>query len=432
MRVRTLGILSLVCGVLALAPWMPRTSHSAAAAGSPGTIAYTTGDEIHLINADGSGDRRIWTNPSPSNGGVDSLVWKPDASEIAFSSSHEAPFSFFQADIYAIRPDGGGFRKVTNAPDMSTFAALPKGTVTVTVRNAYTGGGPFFVYVAGATAGQAVTVGGGASQTLTFNNVADFGPGVSQPVVAINGLYRWFTAGVAPDVQPGQTVNAGTLSIFGNGIRSFGARKPTWRSDGSRIGFVLGAGCSLDQVDANPPNGLNWQTLLNPNVSGFTCNLDWAPLASIANQIVYDDYGVEGHIWRTQEGSSDAGTQLVSYDGSNLVWWLKWLPDASGVLLSLKEGFDDANIYEYDFATQAVTQITHFTSEFAGVFSISPDGQYIVFERSTSPDNTPDLWIMRRDGSEMRLLVRGAARPSWSPRQPLILSNKLFVPLVRR
>ena len=431
MRTRSLKLISIVCAIAGLAAGMPMAARPATAAAIPGMIAYTDGDTIHLINPDGTDDHVIWNNPAPSTGGVDALVWKPDASEIAFVSSHEAPFSFFQSDLYAIRPDGSDYRKVTNAPDFSTFAGLPKGTVVITVRN-YNSDGPYLIYVAGAPTGQAVTVTGGASQTLTFTNVADFGPGIGQPVVAINGIYRWFTAGVAPDVQPGQTVNAGTLTISGGGIRSFGTRKPTWRADGSQIGFVLGAGCSLDAVAANPSNGLNWDTLLNPDVTGFTCNLDWAPRTTIANQILYDDYGFEGHIWRTTEGSSDAGTDLVDYNGANLVLWLKWLPDASGLLLSLKEGFDDANLYEYDFATDQVKQITHFTSEFAGIFSVSPDGQYIVFERSTNLDDTPDLWIMNRDGSNLRLLAHNAARPAWSPRQPLILSHKVFMPLILR
>lgn len=166
-----------------------------------------------------------------------------------------------------------------------------------------------------------------------------------------------------------------------------------------------------------------------PNVSGFTCGVDWAPLTSIANQIVYGDYeGINGYVYRATEGANAAGTQLINYDGANLLYWLKWLPDASGILVSIKESDTVANIYEYDFATQQVKQLTNFTNEYAGHFSVSPDGQYIAFDRYTDLANNPeqiaDLWIMNRDGSNMRLLARNAARPSWSQRQPLIFPTK--------
>ena len=79
-----------------------------------------------------------------------------------------------------------------------------------------------------------------------------------------------------------------------------------------------------------------------------------------------------------------------------------------------------------------MTQLTQFTDEFAIDVSVSPDGQWIVFERSsTNALTSGDLWLMRRDGTDMRLFVQNGMRPSWSLQAPQI-PNKVYAALVRR
>jgi len=106
----------------------------------------------------------------------------------------------------------------------------------------------------------------------------------------------------------------------------------------------------------------------------------------------------------------------------------------SGFLFTKGNFLDYANVYRYDFATSAATPLTQFTDEFAIDVSVSPDGQWIVFERSETNEFTAgDLWIMRWDGTEMRLLVQNGLRPSWSQHAlppPLIPRN--YIPLVLR
>src|SRR5215218_4043839 len=83
-----------------------------------GAIAYIRdASEIRLIDSNGKNDRSIWTHPDAKDPlGLHDLAWRPDGKELAFSSSHEALYSVYDADIYAIHPDGTGFRKITNAP----------------------------------------------------------------------------------------------------------------------------------------------------------------------------------------------------------------------------------------------------------------------------------------------------------------------------
>ena len=390
-----------------------------------GTIAYIRdGTEIRIINPDGTNDRRLWTHPDAKKPlGIDSLAWRPDGKELTFSSRHTAVASLYDADLYAISPEGSGLRKLTNPPDRSEYARFPKGTVSVTVRNdqpsykqSQASAGVFIVYVSGADEPQQITLPPGVTKTLVFNQVADFGK-TAQAVVAMWGNYRWFTPGV--DVRAGTTVKAPVFSITGDGIEYFGAYRPIWRQDGSRVSYRNGT-CTLNSVPVNPTPG---EYVYNPLFDGKnplgTCTWDWGPTPATANQLIYtENASGESAIFRITEGGKPPGEKLTAFSNIEyqLLFDLRWLPDASGLLFSNQTLMrDSANIFRYDFATRRTTQVTRLQNEFTGSFTISPDGQWIVFERSKTldDDRAIDLWITRIDGGSARLLVRNGSSPSW-------------------
>lgn len=395
-------------------------------------IAYIRdGMEIRVINPDGTNDRRLWTHPDAKKAlGIDSLAWRPDGKELVFSSRHAAAASLYDADLYAIQPDGSGLRKLTNPPQLSEFSGFPKGNVSVTVRNAQpvyqqsqASSGVFIVYVAGAAEPQQITLPPGATKTLLFNQVADFG-NMPQAVVAIWGNFRWFIPGV--DVRAGTTVKAPVFSITGDGIEYFGAFRPVWRHDGSRVSYRSGV-CTLNSVPRDPKAG---EYAFNPVFSGKhplgTCVWDWGPTASTANQLLYSENNSgDSSIFRITEGGKHPGEKLATYSNIayQLLFDLRWLPDASGFLFSNQTLMrDSANIFRYDFATRQVTQITQLQNEFTGAFSISPDGQWIVFERSKTldQDRAIDLWVVGMNGKNARLLTRNGFSPSWGHRSTQI------------
>src|SRR5688572_383215 len=230
-----------------------------------GMIAYIHNDsEIRLINQDGSNDHRIWTDPNIKLPlGIHDLAWRPDGKELAFSSSHESVISIYHADIYCIRPDGSGLRKITNAPEHKKLASYKKGTVTITLQNdhynfqsGYANAGIFTVYVAGAETPQQVILQPGSSKTVVFNNVADFG-NVAQAIVAMYGANRWF---MGLDVVAGKNTMAPVFSISGDGIPFFGAYRPVWKSDGSQISFRDGF-CKVTRSPSVPTIELPTQRL---------------------------------------------------------------------------------------------------------------------------------------------------------------------------
>lgn len=385
-------------------------------------IAYVRGStEIRLIKPDGTDDRQLWTHPDLKEQlGIFELAWKPDGTELAFSSAHEATSSPYLADIYSIRPDGSGVRRITNPPGRDGLGRFPKGSVTVNVSNfqpADVGSPSFIIYIEGATEPQRVSIPPGSSKTVTFDSVADLGKR-PQMLVAMFGKYRWFVPGV--DVVPGRNVRAPMFPITGEGYEMHGAFRPVWRADGTRISYRSGL-CQISSTSATPDPGT---PAFNPFFAGKnpmgTCTWDWGPTPATASQVIYTENSSGGsNIFKMTEGGAHPGTKLTAFSDLDyqLAMDLRWMPDSSGLLYSTVNTFrDSSNIFRYDFATKRTTPVTRLEKEFARQFSISSDGRSVVFERCSDreKDEGCDLWTIGVDGSGAMLLVKNGQRPAWS------------------
>jgi hypothetical protein len=410
----------------------------------PGTIAYIHNfQELHLIQPDGSQDRTIFT--APMVGSVQSAIeytaWRPDGAEIAFVSDMAQSVSLLQSDVFAIRPDGGGLRQITDPPLNSQLGSFQTGSVAVQVTNENVIDSLFIIYVQGAQQAQSTTVPAGTSKTVTFNNVAIF-PGQSQFPVAINGLTRWFGSPDTPTFQPGMT-NGASIDIADSGYDNFGAVLPAWRSDSQELDYHLGDTCVGEGIPTNPAPGSQWGDQLVQYVASM-CHITRGPTSGLTNQIVYWDYEGDfpnGAFMEATEGANQP-TMLFDTGYGGFMYGVDWLPDGSGFLFT----FDDSgschcsDVYSYNFASQQVNQLTHFSGEYAGNLSISPDGQQVVFEHfdvdpnpNLNPDAVPDLWLMNVNGTNPHLFLQDASDPAWgAPHTAAELPNKIFTPLLMR
>ena len=400
---------------------------SAPASSPRGTIAYVRDNkEIRLIQPDGTNDRRLWAHPRPdlaeNQGITGGLAWRPGGAELAFASGHEAVYSLYEADLYAVRPDGTGLRKLTNPPARADFARFPKGTVRVTVRNdpqnllIEQATGFFIVYVAGAAEPQTATVPPGRSQTLTFTGVADFGNNVLQPVVAMNGVYRWFTGA---DVRAGAAAQAVTLNIYGGGVRALGASLPMWRHDGTQVGYAMGcAGVWVMPADAAPGGGAGAQL---PATKEGACGWGWGPTQALADQVILAGGLGDNSLYLARVSGGDR-VKLLEYEGT--LFELRWHPDGSSLFFVTSAGSSGSSLNRYDFATKKVSKVKGFGDKTVRGMSISPDGEWVVVEFGKTLEETvlslvvtqktvPELWVMRLDGSGLRLLVKNGQAPSW-------------------
>lgn len=84
-------------------------------------------------------------------------------------------------------------------------------------------------------------------------------------------------------------------------------------------------------------------------------------------------------------------------------------------------------IYEYELATDQLTQLTEFNNISAFAPTASPDGRWIVFYATLDGQQYPtshNIWIMRRDGTGALQLTQrrgGGWDPVWSPDSARIL-----------
>lgn len=79
---------------------------------------------IYVMNADGSGLFQVTHNLSP---GGHYPTWSPDGSRLAFASDHDG-----NREIYVIKIDGTGLRRITNDPRADQFPAWSPGRLKMT------------------------------------------------------------------------------------------------------------------------------------------------------------------------------------------------------------------------------------------------------------------------------------------------------------
>jgi TolB protein len=86
--------------------WSPGGRKLAFVRGLP---AFVGGNmEVHVINTDGSGERRLTRNPAAD----DSPAWSPDGRKIVFVRGHGGGRVRFQSDLYVMNADGRGERRL--------------------------------------------------------------------------------------------------------------------------------------------------------------------------------------------------------------------------------------------------------------------------------------------------------------------------------
>jgi TolB protein len=422
-------VLIMVC----VAPAFLIAGSRAYSAGQPaaavGVIAYEIGNEIRLVNSDGSGDHRLWQAPLPDPiyKGIRGLEWRPDGRALAFSSDYQNTCSIYDSDIYTINADGRNLKRLTNSPGCADLAAFPKGTVKVQVENLTTDS-LFLIYVEGAPDAAVITVSPGAAVEVTIPNVADLGD-FQQGVTVINGKFRWVDPSVVVNVKAGQTTTASNRFMLGQGnvFANVGATASSWYRDGSKVGFLFQEGF-LSQISANPPVAGPDSFILGPNANVVADALAWSP---ISDWILYADATSIGVVL---PGANDKGDTLISKDTlTEIVLDLEWLKDQSGFLFAVtggQYGPDYSNIYEFNFASNELTAITNFDDTFAGGFTLSPDEQQIIFEYAQKIGVVPELWSMNRDGSNMQSLGITGESPDWRPGSGIVYTNFLNLPMI--
>ncbi len=358
-----------------------------------GSIAYLRGDtrknEIRIVEPDGSQDHRVWKIEEifADTTEIFDLVWHPDATELAFTSSHESHQSSYSSDVFAIRPDGSGIRRITNYPSINHQPDnMPTGTVEGTVFNNSSKYLTVLVILHGADDPVSVMLSPQTSSPFRIENVRDFGVGVYQTLSLFADGYREITPALV-DVIPGETIQD-VQATYNRQSHRYEPRQLSWSSDGSQIAFMMDG--LLRRITPNPTEyTISKEVFSNLGEGSSMGVFDWSP---VDDWILYEKF-LKG-IYRIQAGSTTEGEQLLqSMNAANP----NWLPDTSGFIYS-DLGTNLTGLLEYDIASKQSTPLVMFYNEYVGNISVSwSDAKYIVFTRYSTSYEQSNLWIIQRD-----------------------------------
>ena len=185
-----------------------------------GQIAYVYDLDVHVINADGTDEKRL-TN----NNGVEELSWSPDGSRIAFTEE-----SVEGDSLYVMNADGTGRMQVTDAVRAIGYALSPPSWSPDGSRIAFDAiphGGNWGIYVTNAN-------GTGTMRRLSDDSDVDVETSWSP-----DGRQILFRCG---NYGPEEVDGICVMNSDGTGkeliVRSHTVIQPSWSPDGRQILFV--------------------------------------------------------------------------------------------------------------------------------------------------------------------------------------------------
>jgi hypothetical protein len=387
-----------------------------------GEIAFVDGKAVKRINPNNSAAQTVWTHPGDTPSLL-SVRWNPTATELGFTSDHETYFSPMEDDIYAIRPDGTGLRRITNAPGQAEIlgGGYAKGSVRLNIFNngsALETFSPFVISVRGAADLKSFAL-PPYQQTgqIMIENVAALGGDqailliYSSPACGANKR----DVGGFVTVIPGQTVDVNvTFNATNCGGFVGAARELTWKRDGTEIGYVLGNGPYKVESAGRATPGESWFA-----GSGLIDTVAWSP---VDDRVLYDPIGSGGGIFVRDVAAATPETQLINRTVLADPTRPAWLPDGSGFLYIFGN-----DIYSADAQGQNQQRLTFFAAgERAERVSPSPDGNYFVFERKLG--NTSTLWLMEWDNPTNMWPLTEGSKPDWSRVNPSVSAGPVNTP----
>jgi TolB protein len=205
--------------------WSPDGSKIAFVSKRPSSPYHSTEREIYVMNADGSGQTQLTRPASYHTPNNYDPAWSPDGSKIAFVSTRDSTTGY-NAEIYVMNADGTGQKRLTNNPSIDDSPTWSPDGSKIAFESRTGENDNYKIWVMNAD-------GSGQPKQLTFNNAYEDG----YPAWSPNGTKIAFDSNRAGVFEIYVMNTDGTeqtlvaTSTFGNEYH------PTWSPDGSSIAF---------------------------------------------------------------------------------------------------------------------------------------------------------------------------------------------------
>jgi Tol biopolymer transport system component len=238
----------------------------------------------------------------------------------------------------------------------------------------------------------------------------DMRPVLAQPTLVLPG-YDLVVMSRSSDEAPWQLLALDPLTGKALALTQTGSneRTPRWSPDGTRLAFVS---------DRDGEREVYVYDLAQPQTEPVNLSQhpapDWQPAWSPDGQRVAFASHRDGN-WEIYVVDADGANleRLTAHPANDFA--PSWAPDGRRLVFASRR-YTDADLFAIDVETRALTQLTAGQwNEFEPAWS--PDGQWIAYV--THIEDQGDIFVMRADGSEAVNLTHSPYandfQPAWTP-----------------